>query len=248
MRVSRHFIDQVLEAGTEITLDGRVAHHLSRVLRARIGQPLVLFNNSGAEFDAEVLTVHGGELKLAITHRRTPATESELDITLAQAVGKGDRMDTALQKATELGVTAIRPLFTERTEVKLQGARLEKRLDHWRGVLVSAAEQSGRVHVPELEEAVTLRDWLGSRPDAGQPLLVLHPEANDSLVAWATSSTATTLTVCIGPEGGFSEAELDGLSAAGATPLRMGPRILRTESAGPAVIAVLQAMRGDLGS
>ena len=245
MRISRHFLDRPLQHGTEITLDGRVAHHLTKVLRAKPGQQLVLFNDSGAEFEAEVQAVHGGELRLAIGERRNPDVESNLQITLAQAVGKGDRMDYALQKATELGVTAIQPLFTERTEVKLKGSRLEKRMDHWRGVLISAAEQSGRVRIPALQPALSLRDWLGQRTDAAQPLLVLHPEADQPLVSWAADSDASSLTVCIGPEGGFSDIELDGLTAAGATAVQLGPRVLRTESAGAAVIAVLQALAGD---
>jgi 16S rRNA (uracil1498-N3)-methyltransferase len=152
-------------------------------------------------------------------------------------------MDTSLQKSTELGVSAVQPVFTERTEVRLAGARLEKRQAHWRGVLIAACEQSGRARVPALREAMGLDDWLAGSPAAHR--LVLAPGAERAL---ASVQPRGAVELVVGPEGGFSDAELRRLALGGCVPVSLGPRILRTETAGPAALVVLQTMAGDFAA
>jgi 16S rRNA (uracil1498-N3)-methyltransferase len=223
-----------------LLLEERTSHYLVRVLRLRPGQPLVLFNGDGFDYAAEVGDPRCREIAVAA---RVPAlTESSLSITLAQAVGKGDRMDYSLQKATELGVAAVQPLFTERTEVRLKGKRLQKRMQHWQGVVIAACEQCGRAVVPKLAEPLGLGDWL-AEPGTGLRL-ALDPKAEQSL--GAIEITTNKVSLMVGPEGGFSESETRLMKLAGITRVSLGPRILRTETAGPAAITLLQARAGDL--
>jgi 16S rRNA (uracil1498-N3)-methyltransferase len=167
-----------------------------------------------------------------------------LRITLVQAVSKGDRMDLSLQKAAELGVYAVQPLFSERTEVRLGGDRMERRVDHWQRVLISACEQCGRARVPLVLEPVGLEEWLAVEDT--QHCVVLEPTAERPLAAHVLQGDE--LAVVVGPEGGFSERELKLFQLAGVQALSLGPRVLRTETAGPVALAVLQALHGDLGS
>jgi 16S rRNA (uracil1498-N3)-methyltransferase len=172
--------------------------------------------------------------------RHALANESPLRITLAQAIARGEKMDWVLQKATELGVEAVVPLLTERTEVKLDAERSEKRSAHWRGVVIAACEQCGRARVPAIAAPVTLRDWLAGRATPGW---FLDPDAERGL----RDPEPGELTLVVGPEGGLGDRDLASLRAAGFRGLRLGPRILRTETAGVAVLAALQALHGDLG-
>lgn len=243
MRLSRLFTDQRLEPGQELWLDGQVGHYVFRVLKLRAGDPVVLFNGDGSDYAAELLSNRRDAVSLRVTARLPAIPESRLAITLVQAVGKGDRMDLALQKATELGVAAVQPLFSERTEVRLEGERLERRAEHWRRVLTSACEQCGRARVPTLHDPLSLDEWLVADADGARA--VLDPAAERSLAAWTPGTNV--LSVLVGPEGGFSEREQKQLHLAGVRALGMGPRILRTETAGPAAIAILQALHGDLG-
>ncbi len=244
MRVSRLFVTQALAPEAEIELSGQAAHYLQRVLKLRMGDALVLFNGDGADYAGSLALVSKSRVLIAL-HARLPAVpESKLQITLAQAIGKGDRMDYALQKATELGVTAIQPLFTKRTEVRLQGERLERRMAHWLGTLRAACEQCGRAVVPELLPARTLDQWQASDPSAVR--LVLTPEASSSL--GELRPPTGPITVLIGPEGGFAEEEIRQLKLAACQTIRLGPRVLRTESAGPAVLAALQTLWGDFNA
>jgi len=240
MRVPRLYTDQPLKPGRDARLEDRSAHYLSRVLRHRPGLPLILFNGDGHDYDCE--TVDPRCLTVRVNGRLPAVPESRLRIVLVQAVGKGGRMDASLQKATELGVAAIQPLLTERTEVKLEPGRQERRMEHWRGVLVAACEQCLRAVVPELREPLALGDWLASDSDADR--LALLPDAAAPLASVAGLERGVELLV--GPEGGFSEAELQRLGSAGVRAVSLGPRVLRTETAGPAAIAVLQSLHGDL--
>jgi 16S rRNA (uracil1498-N3)-methyltransferase len=181
-------------------------------------------------------------MEVRVTARLPAVPPPTLRITLAQAIGKGDRMDQCLQKATELGVAAVQPLFTERTAVRLRGERLERRLEHWRRIMISACEQCGRAELPDLAPARELTGWLAEAQPAA-PAFALVPGAARPLARVALGSAP--LTLFVGPEGGFSEAELEMLVAAGVEPVALGPRILRTETAGPAALAVLQTLRGD---
>jgi 16S rRNA (uracil1498-N3)-methyltransferase len=238
MRTHRLFTPESLHVGTDVVLDKKAAHYLFRVLRLPENSELILFNGNGNDYRC-MLSRSGRDCAHAQVLESAPGRpESPLRITLTQAISRGDRMDYSLQKATELGVAAIHLLFSERVEVKLGGGRLEKRLQHWRGVIRSASEQCGRATVPELRAPVALHQWLeipGRR-------LVLEARADDTL---GTTELGDSVDLAVGPEGGFSKAEIDSMKRSGVHPVRLGPRILRTETAGPAAIAVLQAIGGD---
>lgn len=240
--VPRVYVRQALHAPGEIRIEGDKAHHLRNVLRLGAGAPVVLFDGNGGEHDAHVTALGRGSVTLAVTGRRDAGRESPLHLELAQAIARGERMDFAIAKAVELGVQAIQPLFCARGQVKLEGARLEKKLGHWQRVAVSAAEQSGRERVPEVREPQRLPEWLPEAP--GGEKLVLDPEAAAGPGDLPRANRACLL---IGPESGFDDRELDAARAAGFTPIRLGPRVLRTETAGPAALAVLQSLWGDLG-
>jgi len=212
-------------------------------LKLRAGDPVVLFNGDGTDYAAELLSNRRDQVTLRVTARLPAIAESPLAITLVQAVSKGDRMDLSLQKATELGVSAVQPLFSERTEVRLTDERLLRRSEHWQRVLGSACKQCGRARLPELREAMDLDEWLASDDEAAR--IVLEPNAGEALAAHVLQGSAVALVV--GPEGGFSEREVRCMQLAGVRALSLGPRILRTETAGPAAIAILQALYGDLG-
>lgn len=241
MRVPRIQVQQPLVPDQHLALDAQAGHYVFRVLKLRAGDPLVLFNGDGSDYAAELLSNRRDRVELHITARLPAVPEPPLRIVLAQAVGKGDRMDFCLQKATELGVSAIQPLFSERTEVRLTGDRLERRCEHWRRVIASACEQSGRARIPELLPATDLGAWLAQ--SGREPCLVLEPSAEQALSAHTLEGNEVALAV--GPEGGFAERELKQFQLAGARPVSLGPRVLRTETAGPAAIAVLQALHGD---
>jgi 16S rRNA (uracil1498-N3)-methyltransferase len=178
---------------------------------------------------------------LRIQDRTAARGESWLRITVVQALSRGERFDTTLQKCTELGVAAFQPLLTERTEVRMRAEKLPRRLAHWQSVVVSACEQSGRAIVPEVTQPLTLTEWL-ARPASGMRL-VLDPGSADSL---ASVEPGNRVEIVIGPEGGFSDAEISQMQGAGVRGVALGPRVLRTETAGPAAVTVLQATSGDL--
>src|SRR5690606_2905926 len=181
-----------------------------------------------------------------VVGRRVVGSESPLRITLVQGIARGEKMDLILQKATELGVARIVPVDAERTEVRLEGARLAKRVAHWRGVVASACGQSGRAYVPDVAEPVDIADIADAAPGATLRL-TLDPAGTHALSMLALpAGTAPEIAVAIGPEGGWAPRDRDHLHAAGYEGLRLGPRILRTETAGLAAIAALQALYGDL--
>ncbi len=243
MRLTRSFVALPLRAGETVTLPEDVCAHLVRVLRLQVGDACVLFNGDGIDYDAQLVAVSKREAQAHILTARRIDSESPLSITLLQGIARGEKMDLILQKATELGVARILPVESERSEVKLDAARAAKRLAHWQEVVVSACEQSGRARVPAvlppqpLAPAAALREGRGFLLDplAAQALSALH------------GSALRACTLAIGPEGGWSPRDREQLIAAGFEGLRLGPRILRTETAGIAAIAALQAMAGDLG-
>lgn len=240
MRIHRIHTDQELDPESNAVLRGSTAHYLSRVLRVVTGQSLVLFNGDGHDYAAEVVQPGKNEVVTRVFSRLPSRSESPLQITLVQAISRGIRMDQTLQKCTELGVVAIQPLTSERVEVRIREGKLSKRMEHWRQVVISACEQSGRSVIPEVCEPLDLHQWL-DQPAAGHRL-VLAPEADMPLVQ---SATGNTVEIIIGPEGGFSDAELSTMQKKQVQTVSMGPRILRTETAGPAAVSVLQALLGD---
>ncbi|WP_447938749.1 16S rRNA (uracil(1498)-N(3))-methyltransferase [Pseudoxanthomonas mexicana] len=243
MRLTRCYVDLPLRAGARIALPDANANHLARVLRLREGDACVLFNGDGNDYDARIEAISKREVIVELQGSRAVDTESSLHVTLLQGIARGEKMDLILQKATELGVAAAIPVVAERTEVKLDAERAEKRVAHWRSVIASACEQSGRARLPALAAPTALNDAArGLEGDAVR--LTLDPMGEVSL---ATVQVATgAVVVAIGPEGGWSPRDREILSAAGFIGLRLGPRILRTETAGLAAIAALQSRFGDL--
>jgi len=241
MRLSRIFTAQPLRAEQSVELEAPAGHYLTRVLRMSEGDDIILFNGDGADYPAVIAEVRSQRVVARITGNLSPGNESPLRISLVQAICRGERMDYVLQKATELGVYRIQPLITQRVEVRLDGARQEKRMQHWQGVVTSACEQSGRAFVPAVEPPLSLTDWMTG---ADRSLsLVLDPLADNRLSG--LSVKGDSISVLVGPEGGFTDEELNALRSKGLLSVSLGPRVLRTETAGPAAIAVLQAKSGD---
>ncbi|WP_101925162.1 MULTISPECIES: 16S rRNA (uracil(1498)-N(3))-methyltransferase [Luteimonas] len=244
MRVIRAFVDRPLAIGGTVELPGDAAAHLVRVLRLREGDACVLFNGDGVDHDARLTAVGKRGASAEILASRTVNLESPLSITLVQGIARGDKMDWILQKATELGVAAFVPVSSDRSEVKLDAERAGKRHAHWRSVVVAACEQSWRSRIPDVAPPRSLAAALADLPaDASRWLL--DPDAVSGSATMAAPSGGIVL--AIGPEGGWSANDRAALIAAGFDGLRLGPRILRTETAGMAAIAALQMRFGDLG-
>jgi len=201
---------------------------------------VVMFNGNGFDYAAEIVAVGKKAITLEVKGQIPTVPESPLDITVVQAISRGERMDQTLQKCTELGAAAFRPLFSERVEVKLQGKKLASRLEHWRAVIVSACEQCGRAVVPEILAPMQLAQWL-SLAEPG-PRLALAPGAETALARVACSGRVAVLA---GPEGGFSDVETELIKSSGVLAVSLGPRILRTETAAATAVAVLQSLAGD---
>lgn len=243
MRLTRSHVDLPLRIGDDIVLPEHVAAHLIRVLRLQVGDACMLFNGDGQEFDARITAVGKREARAEILAERAVDNESPLRITLLQGIARGEKMDWILQKATELGVNHILPVSSDRSEVKLDAQRMDKRLAHWRGIVVSACEQSGRARIPVVQAPQPLAAAVMQRAGRG---FLLDPFAQASL-ATLGNAALESCTLAIGPEGGWSSRDREQLLAAGFEGLRLGPRILRTETAGIAAIAALQVLAGDLG-
>ena len=241
MRTPRVYVDVALEAGSERSRPAAVAEHLARVLRVGPGDAVVLFNGDGRDFAGRLLAVGRRDTRVLVEDAGEPEPDPPLRLQLAIGISRGERMDFAVQKAVELGVTSIQPLFTERSVVRLDAERGARRHAHWHGVLVAACEQSGRRRLPALCPAARLADWLRT---ADGTRLLLDPLADRSLVDLPAPTAA--LTLLAGPEGGLSPEERDGAARAGFAGVRLGPRILRTETAPLAALAAIQVLWGDL--
>jgi 16S rRNA (uracil1498-N3)-methyltransferase len=243
MRLTRVHVPQPLHEGAEIALPEGPSMHLTRVLRLAVGDPCIVFNGDGHDYAATLAAAGKREARLRIGAATPVHRESPLRIVLLQGVAKGEKMDLILQKATELGVHAIVPVWSQRSDVKLDGERAAKRLDHWRGVVAAACEQCGRATLPPVEAPGSLAAALAGLGDVGVRLL-LDPQGAHALRSLDLPVAAACLAV--GPEGGWSPLDREQLQAAGFEGLRLGPRVLRTETAGLAAIAALQARFGDL--
>lgn len=243
MRLTRVHVDLPLHTGAELLLPAEAASHLLRVLRLRQGDACVLFNGDGHDYHARLLEGDKRQARVRIDQARPVDNESPLRITLVQALARGEKMDWVLQKATELGVAAFVPVDSERSEVRLDGARAEKRLAHWRSVVTSACEQSGRARVPPVAATAALANALAQLAPGGTRLW-LDPFADASLSTLADPEAANVV-LAVGPEGGWSARDRAQLQEAGFNGVRAGPRVLRTETAGLAALAALQARFGD---
>jgi 16S rRNA (uracil1498-N3)-methyltransferase len=242
--MSRVHLDRPLVAGAEVELPENAHRHLVQVLRLRIGERFTVFDGRGQEAEAVLTAADRRHSRARLGTISRPARESPLAISLLQGVSKGERMDLTLQKAVELGVQRILPLRSERSVVKLDAERWEKKQAHWQGIVVSACEQSGRVCLPQLDPVNDLASALATLPQ-GMLKLALIPGEGHALRALPPPSAG--LALLIGPEGGLSDQEIDQALAAGFAPVQLGPRILRTETAGLATLAAAQALWGDWG-
>ena len=243
MRIPRVFTTQPLSAGGTIQLEVGVARHLTSVLRMVQGQNVILFDGRGGEYNAELICVKKGAARAKVGGFVDTERESPLKIELAIGISRGERMDWIVQKATELGVTVITPLFTERCEVKLNAERLEKKTRHWQQVAVSACEQCQRNTLPVIQPAVSLERYLSTTNEGLK--LVLHHRSSQRLDEMRNQNNHVTLLV--GPEGGLSEREISLANSTGFSPLSIGPRVLRTETAPLAAISIIQSLWGDMG-
>ena len=242
MRVTRIPVEAALAPGMRLPLPDDAAAYVARVLRMQPGDACVLFNGDGHDYAVRVLSVGKRGVEVELLEATPVDRESPLKIVLVQGIARGEKMDWVLQKATELGVAAFVPVSSERSEVRLDAARAAKRLAHWRGVVASACGQCGRARIPPVEAPQPLDVALAALGPG--PRFLLDPLATDSVAGMAAPGAGCVLAV--GPEGGWSARDREQLEAAGFRGLRLGPRILRTETAGIAALAALQARFGDL--
>lgn len=242
MRVPRLYLPKPLTVGATVALDDNAFSHVVKVLRLKPGAALILFDGEGGAFAATLADVGRRDAWARVNEAVPGEMESPLRVTLAQGISRGDKMDYTLQKAVELGVAAIQPLFAARGGVDLSGERLTRKIQHWHGIVVGACEQCGRNRLPELREPLPLMEWLRQPVEPGLPLL-LDPLAERGLRGLEPPAGAVTL--LIGSEGGLSPAEITQARAAGFVGVRLGPRVLRTETAGVAALAAVQALWGD---
>ena len=242
MRIPRLYVNAQLDAGLSVSLDEPQGHYLSKVLRMEAGRELQIFNGDGKEYRATITKVDKRAVEIAVLSGAEINRESPLHTHLAIGISRGERMDWVLQKATELGVSEITPLFTERTEVRLQGERLEKKMQHWRQITLSACEQCQRNVPPQVLPAQDISSFLPQHNSALK--LVLHHRSEQTLRQLPTPSSVTLL---VGPEGGLSEREIESaMRQSGYSALTLGPRVLRTETAPVAALVAVQMLWGDL--
>jgi len=243
MRLTRVYVDTPVIAGKPLVIEGSAANHITRVLRLRSGDELTVFDGSGGEFGARVDEFRKESVVVTVDEHRALDRESPLPLTLAQGISRGERMDWIIQKATELGASRIVPVFTKRSVVRLDEKQAERKLQHWRGIAVAACEQCGRNRVPELTLPTDFFDVIA--PDtSGSTRLLLSPSGDLRIDDLA--DVGKGISVLIGPEGGLEDVEQEAAIRAGFKAVRLGPRVLRTETAAIAALTIIQHYFGDL--
>jgi 16S rRNA (uracil1498-N3)-methyltransferase len=240
MRISRLYTAAALQTGRTIELDDDNAHYVRSVLRLKSDAPIILFNGTGGEFLGKVTEVSRKSVRVELENFIDRSVESNLKIQLGLGISRGDRMDFSVQKAVELGVTAITPLITERCVVQFKDEKKSQRWQHWQKIIQHAAEQSGRTVLPDFADVSTLNAWVIGQ---GGLKVFLDPYAEKTLAQLSPENNSVTLLT--GPEGGFSSAEREVAKAAGFIPVRLGARILRTETASLAALSAVQMLWGD---
>lgn len=243
MRLTRVYVPGRLTTRGLHAIEGDAANHIARVLRLERGDPLIVFDGRGGEYAARIEEFRKGAVIVSVGDPSTAIRESPLSLTLAQGVSRGERMDWVVQKATELGVSRIVPVLTERTVVKLDAKQAERKLLHWQGIATAACEQSGRDRIPAIDAPLALAEFLGGVGGHATRVL-LSPTGSLRIAELARRDGG--IIVLIGPEGGLAETEQQAALAAGFTAVRMGPRVLRTETAAVAALTLLQQQFGDL--
>lgn len=243
MRVPRIYQESTLVVGQSVALDDEAAGHVGRVLRMSSGEQVSLFNGDGHDYLAEIISASKKNVEVKVLSSEENNSESPLNLHLGQVISRGDRMDFTIQKSVELGVNTITPLFSERCGVKLTGERLEKKIQQWQKIVISACEQSGRSVVPVVRPAMQLADWCAEPSDAVK--LNLHPRASHGVNGLTLPNNRVRLV--IGPEGGLSAPEIAMTEEHQFTDVLLGPRVLRTETAALTTISALQLKFGDIG-
>ncbi|OGT36571.1 MAG: 16S rRNA (uracil(1498)-N(3))-methyltransferase [Gammaproteobacteria bacterium RIFCSPHIGHO2_12_FULL_38_14] len=245
MTVPRIFQATSLQVSQILSLDERASHHLAQVLRATIGLDVIIFNGEGGEYLAKISNIHKKNVSVELIQFIDRDRESSFNLYLAQGIARGEKMDWIMQKATELGVKKIFPIITERCNVKFDHEREAKRLTHWQSVVISACEQSGRTKIPDISPIQTLEDvWPTLKADH---CFVLSPHVLQAKQKMQSGTQDASILLLVGPEGGLSDQEIHTASAQGFLPLHLGPRILRTETAPLAALAIFQYRFGDMG-
>jgi len=244
MSIPRFFVPLPLQPGATLVLPETVAHHALRVLRLPVGSPIVLFNGEGGAWQA-TLAAQGKQALAELTAFDPRDTELPGRVTLVQGIATGDKMDWIVEKAVELGAHTVAPIAAQRSVLRLSGERLEKRIQHWQRVAQAACEQCGRNRLPVVRAPVTLAQWLADPANAEGLRLMCHPDASDTLAgALPARPTAAALTLLVGPEGGWSDEELELAGRHEVRRVRFGARVLRTETAGVALLAATGALLG----
>jgi 16S rRNA (uracil1498-N3)-methyltransferase len=243
MRLTRIFVPGPVAVGTQVELPAQAGAHLTRVLRLEAGAPLTLFNGAGGEYAATLVPGNGKQVLARVTRHDAIERESPLQVILLQGVARGERMDLIVQKATELGVARIVPVLAERSIVKVDAQQRERKREHWQAVANSACEQCGRNRVPEIGAPLSLADAIAAMP-AGAMRCLLAADGGAAL-ATTVMEAGQPVVLLIGPEGGLAETERDFARTNGFVACHLGPRVMRTETAGLAALAVLQAVAGD---
>lgn len=242
MPLPRFYVSSPLSAPQRLALPPAAAHHAARVLRLHVGDALIVFNGQGGEYAAHILAMGKQDVTIEIERHDPIERESPLDVTLVQALSATERMEFSIQKAVELGVRQIIPVESERCVVHLHGERAAKRVQHWQQIAVSACEQCGRNRLPEIRPIISLAAWLATLAPE-QERWILLPEAEKALRDMQRPSKPVA--VLIGPEGGFTDAEAAAAQRAQHHSVRLGPRVLRTETVAPAMLAAMQVLWGD---
>ena len=243
MSLTRIFTDSRLDCNESVDLGETASHHINKVLRMKPGQKIQVFNGSGGYYDAEITAVERRAVTVIPLQHISEERESNLKITLVQGISRGRRMDYTIQKAVELGVNQIVPLFTEFSNVKLEGSRIQNRLTHWRSVIINACEQCKRTRVPGITGPVTLSDWISG--DQHPLKIILDPGSGKNMRE--INPREPLISLISGPEGGFSETEITTAVEAGYQAIGLGPRVLRTETAAISALSAVQVLWGDMG-
>lgn len=243
---ARFYVGEKLGNGSDVRLPPDAAHHAARVLRLDPGDPIVLFDGRGGEFEAKITRMERGDVHAKTGAHRETERESGLEIVLVQGLSSGERMDFTLQKAVELGIASIQPVAMERSVVKLRDERALRRVEHWQNLVIAACEQCGRNRVPAVAPLLNFGEWAAGIDAAAaddELRLLLSPLAPASLRE--RGKPPGRIVLMAGPEGGLAPAEVQVAQARGFAPVRLGPRILRTETAALAALAAIQALWGD---
>lgn len=240
MRLHRIYYLFDAQLNEDIAIEGDRAHYIKNVLRLKLNRKLRLFNGKGQEFLAEIIALNKKTVQLHLLEVIASIAPSKLNITLVQSLSKGERMDYTVQKATELGIAQIQPITSEFCEVKLKGARLQKKINHWQNIAISACEQSFRAEIPEILAPISITEYSANKHCG----MLLEPEENNTITDIAPLQWSQ-FDVVVGPEGGWSEKDLKQLHSTGLTGIQFGQRVLRTETVAPAILAAIHSLWGD---